>query len=90
MRTIGTITIGGGKILCRKPRGAEWALPLAFTPADLTDESKCAEVLEYARRCWHPGVRVLGRQQGDLSIFDVVEHPASIEAAVRELVEVAQ
>lgn len=87
MRTIGTVTLDNGRILCRRSWGAEFEMPMTFSPADLTDESRCAELLRFVKLCWHPDVRLRGRQVGALTVFDVVEHPASIEAAVRELVE---
>lgn len=88
MNTIGTITLDGETILCRRSWGAEFELPMDFSPADLTDESRCAELLRFVKLCWHPGVRLRGRQVGALTVFDVVEYPTSIEAAVRGLVEV--
>lgn len=89
MLTIGTVTLGNGRILCRRSWGAEFELPMDFSPADLTDESKCSELLRFVKRCWHSGVSLRGRQVGALTVFDVVEAPGCIEAAVRELVEAA-
>lgn len=87
MRTIGTITIGNGRILCRRAWGAEFELPMDFSPADLTDESRCAELIRFVKLCWRPGVRLRGRQVGALTVFDVVEYPAGIEQAVLGCVE---
>lgn len=88
MRTIGTITLNGETIVLRYASGAEAELPLSGDPAD---EATCQEVLAAVKRHWHRGASLRrGRQVGALTVFDVVEHPASIEAAVRELVEAMQ
>lgn len=88
MRTIGTITLNGETIVLRYASGAEAELPLRGDPAD---ETTCREVLAAVKRHWHRGASLRrGRRVGALTVFDVVEYPASIEAAVRELVEVMQ
>lgn len=86
MRTIGTITLNGETIVLRYASGAEAELPLRGDPAD---EATCREVLAAVKRHWHLGASLRrGRQVGALTVFDVVEAPASIEAALIEHVEV--